>query len=281
MNTNSVIEYYDQCHIDYKLFWKSHKNLAIHYGYHDQEHTSHEQALQNMNRALAERIGIKEEDEILDAGCGVGGSSLFLAENYQAKVCGINIQPLHLDLARKEAEARNMENLVRFEERNFCDTGLPDESFSVVWALESMCHSDDKLGFLEEAYRVLRPGGRIIVGDYVQVKPELNETEAKQLRGFLDGWILPDLAELNWFKNSLSDVGFDEIHWEDITKQIMPSSRKIWRGTWWTGVLAKPCEILGIRTPKQTANIRSGWFQYITLRDGLWKYSVMTARKPL
>ncbi len=177
MTTEAVIEYYDSCHVDYKILWRSHRNLCIHFGYFDNEHDNHHEALPNMNRVLADRAGISSSDTVLDAGCGVGGSSMWLAENRGATACGINIQPLHLKLAREEAARRGLDHLVRFEERNYCDSGLPAGSFDVVWGLESICHCEDKQAFINEAFRVLKPGGRIMVADFFQFKPEMDADE--------------------------------------------------------------------------------------------------------
>jgi cyclopropane fatty-acyl-phospholipid synthase-like methyltransferase len=280
MSTDAVIEYYDQCHVDYKILWRSHRNLCIHFGYFDDEHDDHHSAVPNMNRVLAERAAITASDEVLDAGCGVGGSSMWLAENKGATACGINIQPLHLELARAEAARRGLEDLVRFEERNYCDSGLPDGSFDVVWALESVCHCEDKLAFINEAYRVLRPGGRLMVADFFQFERELESAQEQRMRRWLDGWALPNLAHVDDFADGLRSAGFEAIEQDDITANVMRSSRRIWKASLiiWPG--SRPLELVGVRSKRQTANVVASYHQYTTIRDGLWGYSVFAAVKP-
>jgi tocopherol O-methyltransferase len=280
MSAEAVIEYYNQCHVDYKILWWSHRNLCIHFGYFDSEHNSHSEALPNMNRFLATRIGVTDEDDVLDAGCGVGGSSIWLAENRGARACGINIQPLHLQLAREEARARGLDHLVRFEERNYCDTGFEDASFDVVWALESVCHCDDKLAFINEAYRVLRPGGRVMVADFFQLEADLDEDEDRRMRLWLDGWALPHLAHVDQFCEGLEDAGFADVSVDDITTNVMRSSRRIYKASRIILPLSKPLELLGVRTKRQTANVVASRHQYTTICDGLWGYAVFTASKP-
>lgn len=281
MSTEAVIEYYDSCHVDYKILWRSHRNLCIHFGYFDEAHDSHSEALPNMNRVLAEKAGITAEDTVLDAGCGVGGSSMWLAENHGARACGINIQPLHLRLAREEAARRGLDHLVRFEERNYCDSGLEPDTFDVVWGLESICHCEDKKAFIDEAYRVLRPGGRIMVADFFQFKNDLDEQEEARMRHWLDGWALPNLAHVDAFHNGLELAGFEGVQQEDITANVLRSSRRIWKASLIMRPLSKPLELVGVRTRRQTANVVASYHQYTTIREGLWGYSVFTAKKPL
>ena len=279
MSSEAVIDYYDQCHVDYRILWRSHQNLCIHFGFFDEEHDSHSEALPNMNRYLAERMGVSPEDHVLDAGCGVGGSSMWLAENVGARVCGINIQPLHLRLAREEAARRGLEDLVRFEKRNYCDSGLEKNTFDLVWALESVCHSDDKQAFIEEAYRVLKPGGRIMVADFFQFKEELDEDEAWRMQTWLDGWALPHLASVTSFEEGLKRAGFRDVKSEDITANVERSSRRIWKASLIILPISKPLELIGLRTARQTANVLAARHQYTTLKEKLWGYSVFTAVK--
>jgi tocopherol O-methyltransferase len=280
MSHEAVIDYYNQCHVDYRILWRSHQNLCIHFGYFDEEHDSHELALPNMNRELAKRAQVQEGERVLDAGCGVGGSSMWLAEKNGANVLGINIQPLHLQLATEEAARRGLQDQVRFEERNYCDSGLPADSFDLVWALESVCHCEDKSAFISEAYRVLKPGGRIMVGDFFQFEEDLNEEEEKRMKYWLDGWALPNLSYTEDFAGWMKDTGFENVEMEDITSYTMRSSRRIWKASLIILPLSKPLEKIGLRTARQTANVLAARHQYTTMCDGLWGYSVFTAVKP-
>ncbi len=67
-----------------------------------------------MNERLADRLDLKAGDHVLDAGCGIGGSSIWLAENFGVRVTGITISPTQIDQARKNAKKRGVEHLVNF-----------------------------------------------------------------------------------------------------------------------------------------------------------------------
>ena len=101
---DALIRYYDDTWLDYRLVWLTPGNFAIHFGYHDHARRSHAEALVEMNRMLADIAQIGQGHRVLDAGCGVGGSSLWLAENRGASVLGIT--PVRSQVARARAFAR-------------------------------------------------------------------------------------------------------------------------------------------------------------------------------
>jgi tocopherol O-methyltransferase len=131
-------------------------NPAIHYGYFDEGVDSHENSLIRMNQVLANNAKIKKTDLILDAGCGVGGSSIWLARNIGSKAIGITLVEKQLDFAKKCAKEKGVEDLVEFKINDFTSTDFEDETFDFVWSVESVCHTIDKKEFIDESYRILK-----------------------------------------------------------------------------------------------------------------------------
>src|SRR5882724_12017722 len=86
-----IEEYYNSTENAYKDSWDLDNSLAIHYGYWDNKVNSFSQSLQRMNEVMMEAAGITSDDRVLDAGCGVGGSSIFLASRLSCKVTGISL----------------------------------------------------------------------------------------------------------------------------------------------------------------------------------------------
>src|SRR6476646_11694 len=112
---DSVVRYYDDTWLDYRLVWLKPSNFAIHFGYHDDdERRSHADALVQMNRVLADLARIGQGQRVLDAGCGVGGSSLWLAEHRGAQVLGITPVGSQVARARAFARHRGLSHLVRY-----------------------------------------------------------------------------------------------------------------------------------------------------------------------
>ena len=109
-----VNRYYDRTRPEYNLFWGSHRNLAMHFGYYEKGIYGHDEAVANLNKRLSQLIGISKDDIVLDAGSGLDGSSLWLAKNLGCHVTGVNIVKWQNDLANHHAAQRNLTNKVKF-----------------------------------------------------------------------------------------------------------------------------------------------------------------------
>lgn len=86
---SGIRAYYDETWLDYRMLWLNPQNRAIHFGYWDEHIRSHSESLLNINRVLTNHLGIRSGQRILDAGCGVGGSTIWLAKTYQVEVVSI------------------------------------------------------------------------------------------------------------------------------------------------------------------------------------------------
>ena len=143
----SIIKYYDETRLDYRILWFRDRNRSVHFGYYGDGIQNHGDALLNMNRVMAQKAEIKTGDQVLDAGCGQGGSAVWLAENYDVHVTGVTLVPHQVQKANKNARKTGLTHKVSFHERDYTDTGFEDESFTVVWACESVCHALNKKDF--------------------------------------------------------------------------------------------------------------------------------------
>ena len=171
-----MVQYYDDTWIDYRFAWLNGSNMAIHFGFHDREHRGHSKALQNTNRVLADIAGVSAGERVLDAGCGIGGSSLWLARHRDAEVVGITLVPSQVGRARREAERQGSK---ASSASRWPTTRTPDSTRSPsMWygALESLCHAPVKRAFYQEAERLLRPGGRLVVAEYFRTSRPLLPT---------------------------------------------------------------------------------------------------------
>ena len=211
MFTNKdIARYYDLTEYHYRLHWNLDQSWSLHYGYWDAETKNFHEALLNTNKILAERAGIDKNDVVLDAGCGIGGSSIWLAKHKGCQVTGISLNEKQLKIGRKLAESEKVDKLVTFQEADFVNTGFKDGSFDVVWAIESICHARVKADFLAEAFRLLRPGGRLIMCDYFK-KPGLTISEAEIIRRWINGWAIDDIPLIQEFEKDVFKAGFYKI----------------------------------------------------------------------
>jgi tocopherol O-methyltransferase len=133
------------------MLWLNSENNAIQFGYWDERTRSHNKSLLNMNRVLASKIGIRPGLRILDAGCGIGGSSIWLAKTFEVEVEGITPVASQIEHARRYAQKQGITHRVSFEQQDYTHTMFPQASFDAVWGMESLCHAPNKQLVLTEA----------------------------------------------------------------------------------------------------------------------------------
>jgi len=274
---DDVITYYDHCHIDYRLAWGLHRNRSIHYGYYEDGIHGRHAARENSNRVLMRELALGKKDFVVDAGCGIGGTSLWLAENSSARVLGINIQPMHLEIARRLAEQNRAGDRVTFHQGDYCDMPIADGAADAVFSLEGVAHARDKARFIAEAARVLKPGGRLVIFDYFGRAEPLCSRDQKDLARFMSGWALPDLPHWSLFEEAARRAGFGECRFRDATTHVLPDSLHM--RVLCASVL--PFTLLfyrwGERARRVTANRISGWLQYRLFRQRILTYGIFVA----
>jgi len=275
-----IVRYYDGTWFDYRVVWM--RGLGMHWGYWDDQTRTHAQSLVNMSRALADRATLRPGMKVLDAGCGVGGPALWMAETYGVEVLGVTLSDVQLARARRYAARRKLEHRVRFEIADF--TALPYDagSFDIVWAQESVCHvpADAKQAFLREAFRVLRPGGRMLMEDWFRIaRPYTAEGEAL-MQEWLAGWAIDDLATTEEITGWCTAAGFDPVDLRNITPFAFRSIRRLHRLAVWLGPGGKLLKALHLRSDVEQANLRSAKLQWAAYQRNLWLIGLLSATKP-
>jgi SAM-dependent methyltransferase len=275
-----VIRYYHHTWIDYRLVWRSGRNLAMHFGYDADGRSTHHEAVENGNRVCADLVGVGPGDRVLDAGCGVGGSSLWLAAARGAEVVGITVVASQADRARQVAAERGLADRVRFEVADYLATPFPRHSFDVAWAMESLCHAADKAAFYGEMARVLKPGGRLVVAEYMRVGRDLPPRVERDMRRWCDGWAIPDLDTAEEHRAGARAAGFADPIVQNGTPYTRASLRRLYRRTHVGIPIDLVLHALGLRSPTQHANVMASRIQYRLLRQGYWFYGILRATMP-
>ncbi len=272
--------HYDDCYWDYRTAWFNNENLALHYGYWDKNTKTHSEALLNKNHILAEIAGIGPEDHVLDAGCGIGGSSIWLAKHRGCRATGITVSAQQVEHAKRNAKRHGVSGKVDFQVADFCITPFPDGSFDVIWAVESSCYATDKRDFFREAYRLLRKGGTLIACDGYATRREFTAEEWRAVMDCLNGWAVPNLASVEEFQAGLEECGFIDVQITEATRETLPSSRRMYLTALWTYPMQLTMQWLGFRKKAQTANFKVALAQWKVFRDNMVRYCIFRAKKP-
>lgn len=279
-NPNAAVQsYYNECWMDYRMIWLNATNRAIHFGYWDEHTRSHSESLINTNRVLAERAQFRPGELALDAGCGVGGTAMWLAENCGVRVMGVTVVHDQAVRAYRYSAERALKGL-EFTLQDYMQTAFRPDTFDVAYSMEASNYARDKRDWLAEMFRVLKPGGRLVVQDGFRASRELTAEEDRLQRSWLDGWAVPHLAALDEFARWAGEVGFTDVVAEDRTANFAPSCRHLYRMTMACYPIAAGLHRLGFRNDVQHANVRAARDQWRAMKRGLWLYGIVTARKP-
>jgi len=117
---------------------------------------------------LAGRHSFKPGTRVLDVGCGIGGSSRFLATKLGCNVTGIDLTHEFVDTAIRLSELVGLDGSVKFQQASALELPFADNSFDVVWTQHVQMNIQDKRRFYSEMARVLVPGGRLVFHDIFQ-----------------------------------------------------------------------------------------------------------------
>jgi MPBQ/MSBQ methyltransferase len=172
---------------------------------------------------------------VLDVGCGIGGSSRILAEEYNFDVTGVTISPQQV---KRATELTPEDVSAKFMVDDAMALSFPDASFDVVWSIEAGPHMPDKAVFARELMRVVKPGGILVVADWNQRDDReipLNFWEKPVMQQLLDQWSHPAFSSIEGFSELLEATGFveGEVTTADWTKETLPS----WFDTIWQGII--------------------------------------------
>ena len=261
-SNKDVEQYYDLSQTHYKRVWDLNRSRSLHYGYWDSSTKNFHEALLNINKILAAKAEISKHHKVLDAGCGIGGSSLWLAKNIGCNVTGISLSAKQVQTANDLAKNENLQSLAVFEQQDFTATKYAAESFDIIWAIESVCHASDKSKFINEAYRLLKKGGKLILADFFK-QENLAEKDAALIKQWANGWAIDDFATIENFTEQLKNAGFHHANIEDATAKIIPSAKRLYRA-YFPGVVGG--FLYKLFNPKPTIygkkNIDTAYLQY-------------------
>ncbi len=217
-----IQQFYDASSTLWEQIWGEHMHHGY-YGADGREHKERRQAQIDLIEELLRWAKVTQAQNILDVGCGIGGSSLYLAEKFKATATGITLSPVQANRAIERAQSANLN--AHFQVANALEMPFADNSFDLVWSLESGEHMPDKVKFLQECYRVLKPGGTFIFATWCHRSTDLQPLtadEQKHLEDIYRVYCLPYVISLPEYEKIARDVGLQDLRSADWSTAVAP-----------------------------------------------------------
>lgn len=221
-----IQQFYDASSGLWEQVWGEH----MHHGYYGADGTQKKDrriAQIDLIEELLNWAGVSDAQRILDVGCGIGGSSLYLAQKFNASATGITLSPVQAARAKERAQAAGLSARADFQVADALNMPFADDSFDLVWSLESGEHMPDKRKFLQECYRVLKPGGTFIMATWCH-RPlggkagQLTDDERKHLAEIYRVYALPYVISLPEYESMADKISFQNIRTADWSTAVAP-----------------------------------------------------------
>ena len=281
-NQEHIKDYYNATQFDYSFIWNwgLKTTPSLHFGYYDEKATKHEQAIFRVNEVLADWAKVGEGTKVLDAGCGLGNTSIWLAQHRKAIVTGITLVQKQVDTAYSLAKKQHI-NGAEFLVADYLNTPFDDNSFDIVWICEALCHAPNKSLFYKEAFRVLKPGGKLVVAENLRPKRPMTAENEKFLHEIFGAWAIPDLDTLEEHQQHSKSAGFIEFEYKDVTKNVWVSYKNLKKIVKQLKPLASFLNTFRL-VPKIRYNnyIQSGR-QADAIEQGIFTYAHLLMQKPI
>jgi cyclopropane fatty-acyl-phospholipid synthase-like methyltransferase len=193
------------------------------------EARSIDQACEAMVQLLGETLQLARDDVVLDVGFGFGEQDVYwMKQSAPRLIVGINIVPAQVLAARERVEAEQIAGRIQLHLASATDLPFRAECFTAITALECAFHFETRERFFEEAYRVLRPSGRLALSDIIPIaRPRslLQRWHRNQSwQTFSRTWASPpaNAYPRAGYADRLTAAGFETVRVESIRDDVFP-----------------------------------------------------------
>ena len=165
---------------------------------------------------LAKKLGLKKGMLVCDICSALGAPARHIATKYGVMVKGVDATKTMLQKAIERTKAAKLDNMIEYFEANAMDLPFKKDTFDVVWGQEAWCYVSDKNRLIQEAYRVLKPGGMIGFTDWIIT----GKITPQELDPLYDSMAFPYMETFKGYQDLLKKNGFNLIEALDQTDEF-------------------------------------------------------------
>lgn len=160
---------------------------------------------------------IDENTKIIDFGGGFAGSARHLAKKFGCRITVINLSETENERGRKMNGQQGLDHLIDIIDGSYDDVPLEDEQFDIVWSEDAILHSNKKQEVVNEAYRLLKPGGDFIFSDPMQT----DNCDETVLQPIYERIKLSALGSPALYREACKKAGFEEMNFEELAEHLV------------------------------------------------------------
>ena len=278
-----IASFYDQSTGLWEDMWGDH----LHHGYYPVDASgtaksvSNRQAQIDMVDNVLSWAGVTDVKNMLDVGCGLGGSSRHVAAMFEgSRATGITLSEYQAKRGNEISKERGLGDRVQLQVADALYQPFEDGRFDLVWSLESGEHMPDKAKFVGELCRVTAPGGRVIIATWCHRvlgpgEDRLQDEEEALLARINKAYFLPRWCSIKTYQDLFEEAGLEDIRVADWSAEVSP---------FWGAVIRSALSVEGVM-----GLLRTGWstiqgalvmpLMAEGLRKGTIKFALITAVK--
>jgi len=235
---DDIQKFYDQSSPLWLDMWGEH----MHHGYYGPDGTekkSNRQAQIDLIEELLAWGGIDEAENILDVGCGVGGSARHLAQKYGAKVLGLTLSPVQAKRGTEYNQLSGLEDKVLISVQDILAYEGEAGSFDFIYSMESAEHIPNKEKLMQRFHRLLKPGGKFVMATWChrnETETPLSKKEEQHLEKVYKVYHIPPMISIENYHRITNEAGFQSVQTDDWSKAVAPFWKAVilsalsWRG---------------------------------------------------
>ncbi len=245
----------------------------IHIGLYTSPGESISDASRRTVETMAGKLSALAADaRILDIGAGYGGAARYLAKTHGCNVVALNLSEKENERDREMNREQGLDDRIEVVDASFENIPFPDAAFDIVWSQDAILHSGERARVIEEAARVLKPGGELIFTDIMQkedVSPDV-------LQPVYDRIHLPNLGSLEGYRAAAKASGLEEVGYTDLVENLPVHYGRVKAET-----ERRQDEIKGLVSDEYVTRMKTGLQHWVDAGNaGRLDWGILHFRKP-